>query len=51
MKLIQAKVDNKTRVAEAYRDPFSQDQYRISSFVPERQRWSYDKVSVTKDDN
>ena len=46
MKLIQAKVDNKTRVAEAYRDPFSQDQYRISSFVPERQRWSYDKVSV-----
>ena len=46
MKLIQAKVDNKTRVAEAYKDPFSQDQYRISSFVPERQRWSYDKVSV-----
>ena len=44
MKLIQAKVDNKSRVEETYRDPFSEDQYRISSFVPERQRWSYNKV-------
>ena len=44
MKLIQAKVDNKSRLEEPYRDPFSEDQYRISSFVPERQRWSYNKV-------
>ena len=37
MKMIQAKVDNTTEIAEPQT---KQDQYRISSFVPERRRWS-----------
>ena len=37
MKMIQAKVDNTTELLEPQT---SQDQYRISSFVPERRRWS-----------
>ena len=39
MKMIKAKVDNTT--AEIVELPqTNQDQYRISSFVPERRRWS-----------
>ena len=40
MKMIRAKVDN-TTAAEIVEPPqTNQDQYRISSFVPERRRWS-----------
>ena len=37
MKMIQAKVDNTTEILQP--EP-NQDQYLISSFVPERRRWS-----------
>ena len=41
MKMIRAKVDNTTPAAEIVEPPqTNQDQYRISSFVPERRRWS-----------
>ena len=39
MKLIQAQVHNDTELEDPLTDS-SQDQYLISSFVPERQRWS-----------
>ena len=37
MKMIQAKVENTTEIVEP---ETNQDQYLISSFVPERRRWS-----------
>ena len=37
MKMIQAKVANTTEIVKP---PPNQDQYLISSFVPERRRWS-----------
>ena len=37
MKMIKAKVANTTEIVKP---PPNQDQYLISSFVPERRRWS-----------
>ena len=44
MKMIQAKVDNTTEILQPKPN---QDQYLISSFVPERRRWSSKVVNLS----